>query len=179
MKKVIKKAKTKAERRVEILKDVLLQLKTERFLAQKGSYVNLSYTLETLRDDDGNKDAKTCLLQDKGNCKVCAKGAIFLSLVRKENKVKMFELEDDDVREKRTNALFGEANMNLMEAAFERWPYEIGGSYMENNWINSDECKYHEEIEDFYDKYTISHHRLEAIVKNAIKNGGIFKLKKK
>jgi len=183
-KKVVKKAKTKAERRVEILKDVLKQLKLERYKATSGTYVDLSNSLTNLleiddetgdyTEDSRQIDAKECLLKDKGQCTVCAKGSIFLSLVRKENKVKLIELQDDDIREVRSNALFGEANMDLIEAVFEGWYYKRVG-YCQTYSAYSEDAVFCENIYNFYTKYSTSTNRLVAIVKNCIENGGIFK----
>ncbi len=97
-------------------------------LSTPGIYVSLSSSVRQAKAENGSQDAKTCLISDKGQCKVCAKGSIFLSLVRKENSVKLVDLDDDDVREKKSDALFGRSNMNRMEAAYEGW------FYYENVW---------------------------------------------
>jgi hypothetical protein len=189
--------KTKGERRIAILKDVLQQLKLEKFKATNGTYVSLPKILREKTYEEPELDAKTALLNCQGSCSVCAKGSIFLSQVRKENQVKLEELDWDmeDASNKATKRvvnLFGGNNLNRIEAAFERWPY-ITEQYEDEVFINYTSDSTHtkwnefsgyyetinnkrdEKIVKFYNRYPDKTDRLKAIVRNAIKNNGIFK----
>lgn len=179
------KRKTKGERRIEILKDALSQIKANKYKVTNGTYVELSPALEQIRRNitglsfysREDISAKECLLtsKDKKPCKVCAKGAIFLSLIRKENKVMMSKIYDGDVREESSNKLFGEANLNRMEAAFEKWYYKDNDRVAYGSFSDIYTNKRDETIVNFVKKHPKSEDRLIAIIKNAIKNDGIFK----
>lgn len=180
MKKTTKK--TKKQRRIEILKDALLQIKAKKYKITNGTYVELSPTLQKIERyassafSEGINDvgAKECLLKDKKPCKVCAKGAVFLSTIRKENKVMMSQIYNSEVREETSNKLFGEANLNRMESAFEKWYYKdfgIGYSSYSNVNTNSKDVA----VFNFVKKHPKKDDRLIAILKNAIKNDGVFK----
>lgn len=186
--------KTKKERRIAILKDVLQQLRLERFKATNGTYVSLPNELRGKIIEDGEDlDAKAELLKCTGTCKVCAKGSIFLSQVRKENRVKLVDLdwdmEDEDNKgTRRVVNLFGGNNLNKIEATFEGWRY-IYPDKDENGFTtytadlsnftwhdhNAIYNQKDQKIEDFINKYPNTTDRLVAIIKNCIKNNGIFK----
>lgn len=170
---------TKVERRIAILKDVLKQLKDEKYKAKTGVYVELPRDLWNLQRREAyepasfpKSSAQTCLINSTKSCKVCAKGAIFLSLVRKENKVSLVDLMRTSVRESKTNRLFGERNLDKIEAAYEKWVYKDIGSYTRQKRSTG---KLQLDIQKFSNKYPDKRDRLVAIVKNAIKNEGIFK----
>lgn len=95
---------SKTKRRIAICKDALEQIKLGLYKVKQGTYV---YLLGDLADKaDGasyfdNLDGKTCMLDaakdGKPYCEACAKGAIFASLVRKENNVKLCSMEYETV----------------------------------------------------------------------------------
>lgn len=153
---------TKVQRRIEVLKDVLLQLENEKYKAEQGIYVKLPNSLSKLTRGIKTKhqQAQLCLLEEKDACEVCAKGAIFLSIVRKENKVLLSELHSGIVMTETNEELFGDGNMDYVERAFEGWKYD-----------------WNDEIDQFHSKYPYHKDRLIAIVKNMIKNKGILRLK--
>ncbi len=171
--------KTIKERRIEVLKDALLQVKNKLYKVERRTYVLLSPTLQSIQNDitfERSKDlsAQECLLKDKKPCTVCAKGAVFLSLVRKENKVKMSVLDDNDVREEKSNKLFGQKNMDRMEAAFEKYIYMDSDGGL-SSYSNGGERKKDVVMYNFVKKYPNTKDRLIAILKNAIRHDGIFK----
>ncbi len=189
MKKIIKKvkAKTKVERRIEILKDVLAQLRLEKYKATIGSYIKLPKELYAEKLEKAS--AQDTLLACTKACQVCAKGSIFLSTVRKENKLTVSELYWDQVDEdhrgtQRVIKLFGQANLDLIEAAFEKWLYkDEDGEYhiespltFEGSFYGSPLIEPDPKLEAFVEKYPNKTKRLEAIITNCIANKGIFKL---
>ena len=172
---------TKAERRIAICKDALAQLRLGKYKADTGTYVDF-FDVDLSGADDSNKldlsmSAQDFLLGKRGRkeskeCRVCAKGAIFVSLVRKENKVPLCKLEDDNVRENKTEALFGAAHLDLIEEAFEGWAskHENMGSYDYNPDLGY-------KIRTFrHDMFPNDKDRLVAILENMVENDGMFKL---
>jgi hypothetical protein len=187
MKKIIKKvkAKTKVERRIEILKDVLAQLRLEKYKATIGSYIRLPKELYAEKLEKAS--AQDTLLACTKACQVCAKGSIFLSTVRKENKLTLDELHWDNYDDtnrgtQRVIKLFGQANLDLIEAAFEKWLYKDDeGEYHMDDPYGDYDCYYgasdpDPKLEAFVKKYPDKTKRLEAIITNCIANKGIFKL---
>lgn len=175
--------KTKGERRIEILKDVLKQLKLNRYNATQGSYVGLPRELYILKSENPEASAQKVLLSTIKPCKVCAKGGIFLSTIRKENKVQICDLgweENDDTHEatNRVKNLFGKRNLDKIEAAFEKWTYVNSSNeyYKEERGLFADQTQVKDEkLSKFVKRYPNKTKRLEAIIRNAIKNNGIFK----
>lgn len=169
---------TKVERRLIILKDVLSQIRSEQYKVTQGEYVKLPLALRRLVYNNPKRlTGQTCLLDKKTQCKVCAKGAIFLSIVRKENKVSVGELTSSRAMTSKYNILFGEENMNKVEAAFEKWYYltPYGDYKSRPTNIFGDPRLKDEAITRFSAKYPDKTERLKAIIKNMIKNEGVFK----
>jgi len=179
--------KTKKQRRVEILKDALLQITKNKYTAVNGRYVVLPKDLRSLEDRvligcEEDRSGKECLLQTPNACKVCAKGAIFLSIVRKENKVQLTELANSEVRDEKSQKLFGKRNLDRIEAAFEKWRYfnKKDKEYYRSRKLYLNAAYYSglqkdEQVTNFIKKYPKSKDRLIAILKNCIKNDGVFK----
>lgn len=144
---------TKAQQRVAVAKDALAQLKAEKYKATSGVFIDSGF-LNNLCYSDSTDQAQP-VLQNMGTCRLCAKGAIFLSTIRKYNKATVYELTH--AHEDVSNDLFGQDNLDRIEAAFECWSH-----------VSWKAC-------DFGDKYINDHDRLVAILKNIIKNNGTFK----
>lgn len=96
---------TPAERRVAVAKDVLKQLKAEKYKATKGTYVLSKNLIDTSKLDGitGWQDQQVCsLVPDDGpTCKVCARGAFLISSMMVFDRLKVRQLENlsDQVRE--------------------------------------------------------------------------------
>ena len=158
---------------VAIAQDVLAQIRLKRFKATPGTYVEVQFEEE---DDDKYAAAMSASFQQyfkankKTKCQVCALGAAFVSLVNIENKCSvenmMYNLKDLFERLERH---FGQLNMGLMECAFER--------------SSSNSRSYEYELIDMAVKwgsqYDDDTERLQAIMRNVIRNNGDFKLPKK
>jgi len=182
-----KETLTISEKRVIIAKDALAQLKLGAYKARSDN----GYTPD-LDDIDFESVAEACtiftgkeakdvelksyldkIVNKNKPCQVCAKGSLFISSVRRFNN---FSLQDASRANCRisntantvTQKLFGRANADLIERCFEGW-----GRSMNNN-ITQEESG---SIESWKIKYPEDDQRLEAILKNIIKNNGTFKPK--
>ena len=168
IKKVVKKAKLTKEQTkiVAILKDALAQLKAEVFVASTGIYVDWGLDGKISEIKNKKEELKKYLpelVTKQKPCEVCAKGAIFLSGIRKFNNFTVGEAQNvilDDVANYKACDLVGSKNADKMEIYFERW------------YDNEDETG--ELVEKWEDKYPEPHDRLVAILKNAIKYKGTF-----
>lgn len=134
---------TPAERRVEVAKDVILQLRNGLYQATKSTYVNFKRSIAF----DANRDMCT-LADDEIRCECCVRGAMFLSKARKFNNLKMGDIPTLPLHDKRIytiNAsnfktyereLFSPDQIMLMECAFERWvDYTVFPPHV-NEYIN-------------------------------------------
>ncbi len=167
---------TKKERRIAIAKDAIAQIKAGKYESSPGVLCYFPEEMYELSDRDpklsGQKVLKT-KLKATGPCYVCARGALFVSLVRKENKVDLRDLVyAKNIDEKLTN-LFGRNQWTLMEAYFEG--YRLSYQLQNTNALKFGLRKYPDlDTEKFYRKYQNAEDRLIAILKNLIKNGGTF-----
>lgn len=174
-------AKSKKQRRIEIIKDAMLQLKAGTFVSTPGIYVdinndNLNNQIDLIYQDDAKKH-----LQDikPKTCKVCAKGALLVSCVRKENDMTLGDLMDagsqDAVDRLSQDGLFKEQNLHLIERAYEGW--------LTNRLSNDEKDEYTPLLRKFFKKYgkgrskVSSEKRLMAIFRNMLRNDGVFVLK--
>lgn len=184
MKKPTKTRLSKAEMRVIVAKDALAQMKAEKYIATNGTYVG-SELISRIGIEGGERHPydgggscyinleeplQPLLLKDKGECRVCAKGALFLSAVRKFNSAKVGDVADDDDF-KIAVKIFGLKQYDLIEAAFEGWDSTKerwdGTEYTGNTSVPAATA--------FGDQYDGNTERLVAILKNIIKNDGTFK----
>ena len=166
--KTLKKAKklTKAQMRVIVAKDALLQLQLEKYQPKCGVYIDddLKREIQYLPSQGkaNREDSVQPYLNNLNNCQVCAKGAIFLSSVRAFNDVTVGNFYEGAMN--KAYSIFGENNLDRIECAFEQWKLKNSSNNNKNTKLNK-----------FIDKYPHTNKRLEAILKNIIKNKGIFK----
>jgi hypothetical protein len=149
---------TPEERKISICEDVLLQLKAEKLNVACGSYLH-----EIECDQwplEGSITPQDCDVITE-SCEVCARGALMLSKIRKYNSVDWDKLslydyglaaDQEDTTEILKGA-FTEQELLDIEAAFE--------------------CSQYSDIKYvlFGERYYLDADRLEAIMKNIIKNG--------
>src|SRR6185436_20190681 len=80
----------KARKRVAIARDVIAYLDSNLITPRHGSYLSIEDKKDKILDqlvvDSPDKSLK-CLLPDLKQCNVCAKGAIFISVVARKNEV--------------------------------------------------------------------------------------------
>lgn len=188
------KKDSKTKRRLAVVKDVIAQLRAKAYLTGGNfGYVKLPGKHNKARP---NGQLKTFLNNTTEACGICAKGGLFLSLVRKENEFKNCDsLSLDSITNRlTTDALFERENLNLIEAYYENYKiYEYTTSCglsvvcfdvcsdCSDTWVESEFskkkaaefAKYHNQkmSEYTYDRTE----RLLTILKNMVENGGIFK----
>jgi len=178
-KKVAKKAKKEQKltaiqaNRVAIAKDALAQLKIKAYDAvSSNGYVclydenSLSAAAESCELFTGKTADKTEFNKFMDNfispskpCTICAKGAIFLSAVKKFNNFSLQRAVDEDLNDiasSEVQKIFGMQNADKIEEYFEC------------------QDEYNDEGDKWSDKYDDDNERLEAILKNIIANKGDF-----
>ena len=168
------KKATKAQKRVMIAQDVLAQLKTKRYFAESGCWVqpNIKAACEkNLKDEDSVQElfAKKKIK----SCNVCALGGLFMSCINLNNNTTVQDLKDetyigdlvadDDKLSNGLNRIFTQKQLILIETYFE-------GS---EGYFKGDD----EETVTFFENYD-DDERLEMIMQNIIDNNGTFKPKK-
>lgn len=186
---------TKKERRIAVLKDAIKQIKAQKIIADPGSVVNLPTTIKWGNSIDLQGSLKDVFKNKSKDqyCSCCARGALLVSTVHKENDFTLDEMNNcygsygsDRVTDKRLLRLFSEEQLALMENAFEYrhqqydseeeavemgdpldWYYGINYGIISNK-------KALKSLE-FGKKYEDDTARLLAIFKNAVRNDGIFK----
>lgn len=125
---------SKTQKRVAIAKDVIAQIKCEKFIPETSIYVSFAKPLGP--KDEGKELQK--LLPLVGECTVCARGALFLSSVRKFNACEFqgvdvvsntnisFKIERvydgvcHEIRSEQESKFFSDYQMSMIESAFER-----------------------------------------------------------
>lgn len=143
------------ETRILIAKDVLKSLKSNHIRPSPGTYL----WSEALRSFQNPSivGKQVCELLKSQPCEVCAIGALFVGQVERFNKLKFTkDLYSDDLRAELIKA-FSMPQLLLIEAAFEGWS----------------EGKF--DGAAFATKYPDSTKRMEAIMRNIIRNNGTFK----
>ena len=174
--------KTDAEKRVLVAKDVLAQIKQNKFHPSTGSYLgfsNLNSDTTNLREAflTGN------ILESGTNaaeCSCCALGAMMMSCTLFNNnidlekdKLQIFKMGEairgGSVFGNGLTTIFSEKQLAMIEIAFERG----GGSFA---YFNAPEVTYsmHLKCRDFGCRFDNPKSRLRAIMNNIVKNKGEF-----
>jgi hypothetical protein len=157
---------TPAQKRVMIAKDVILQIRAKKFIAESGTYFHLN-------KDAGNEpvELRNIICEEQTTCNVCAIGGAFASAVRITNNFKMkgHGAYFEDIY-KKSEPIFGGKNLTLMETAFEQG---VVGYYAKAKISKS----LLEKAESFRSRKKImtDEKALIAIMQNIIKNNGTFK----
>ena len=186
----------KSEQRVAIARDIIAQVKAERYQAQTGTY----FSLRPGEDDPllygdvvGTLELQSLINQQGAKCTVCGLGACFASAVRLADNLKVEdehvsimdwcaqpELEVETIEyqngqksfDQKLKKYFGHVQLGLIECAFERstdFRRQSSGEWAENKSANVIKAA------EFGECYEISDDRLIAICENLIENGGIFR----
>jgi len=188
--KTLKKAKklTKSQMRVAVAKDALKQVQLENVVVLSGNgYVvndeldnqicSINHDLEAQGKDTDKVELREHLdgiLGKVSKCEVCAKGALFLSAIRKFNNFSLNRGSSksiDGEASNETRKIFGKKNADLIEAYFEQ-------SSPRKPFIVKDESDTSTEYYRWEDGYPNDKERLILILKNVIANKGTFKPKK-
>ena len=161
---VIENEAERRKMRVRIAKDVLKALKFKRYYTPaRASYLSPT-TDEAVEffQDNGSADAKDNLRHLMPHCKVCALGAMLISLVRLEDNITLSELRRIDYFQALESAGFSRDQSRLIERTYEGW-----GSLPED-------VDLHFAIKRFYHTYAGNTERLRAIMQIIVRNNGDF-----
>lgn len=157
---------TDSEKRVTLAKDVISQLKKNKLNACSGTYLMI-INLDNVEDNEQlNK-----VLKKQGTCEVCAKGALFISHIMRNNHFTVGDYyscrkNDNEKIKERLDSLFSLSQLELIEKAFE-------GESHDNELKDSTLIDLANEFHYYYED---DEERLIAIMNNIIENKGTFKL---
>ncbi len=169
---------TRAEKRVAIAQDVLKQLRTKKYVAERDLYVSVEFKGDTDNNWNARFDDVKSNIHKVKECRVCAIGSCIVSATRLGNTLTFREMEDE--RDPKTRKLLAKAftqkQLYLMESAFElninsMYTLSQGYAYGPNTKTEDEAVK----ARNFGYKYNDSTDRLKAIMRNVIKNNGEFK----
>lgn len=187
MKKVLKKRKTKVERRLEVVKDAIKQLRRKNILAKEGDVVNVlnDDIKNQLEDSDQVQLVLKKLFKKKQElpvCRVCARGALLISTIHKQNaftgkqfyNISSASFAKHHVEDQRLLVLFSSYQLQLIEEAFEQGAHYDSSNFTSrfNSGISEENAK---KAHKFHDRYKNDNNRLLAILTNIVKNKGLFK----
>ena len=165
------KKATKAQKRVMIAQDVLAQIKTKRYVAESGCWVqpNINAACEkNLKDEDSVQElfAKKKIK----SCNVCALGGLFMSCTNFNNNTSFVELSDNlgDV------LMEGEEFSNKLNKIFSYKQLRSIESYFENNEGYFYNQREFDGIKAFCNAYPSEKKRLKLIMENIVENNGTF-----
>jgi hypothetical protein len=173
------KRMTKSQLRVAVAKDVLKSLNILK-PAHGHGYVRSDKEAAVSIVEKGGDDSKAIAESLKKHCNVCALGACLLSTVSLFNKFKFVSerswwsdaayvrVNDDDLTE-RLGKVFTMSQMGLIEMAYEK--VEVGVGLQIPGFCARQGVK---DAIAFGKKYRGARARLEAIMKNIVKNKGEF-----
>lgn len=177
------KLSQKKEWRIAIAKDVLKQLQLKKLEVGKGGYL-----FGNVGSCPTSGSVKEHLKEVKSSCKCCAAGSMLLSFVKFHNKLDLSEIIDNNyysypttifninrenvVSSARLGKFFSQYQLDLIETAFEG--YQFGEEHLTEKDETAAEIFhyiYKKSKDSDYDDYR---NLLMAIMKNVIKNEGIF-----
>lgn len=186
---------TKAEKRIEIAKDVLKQIKSNKYRPTSGIWVMdsngyevedlVSYARQVAEEADAVDLKKDVVCRLNGTCSVCALGSLFVSAIDKFNHTKLnpgYRVNWIDSEDSESNPLlkwFSAKQLLLIESTFEGGH---GGWANEAMYILSKKELLHwnkyafPAIYAYCNRYPNATSRLKAIMNNIIRNKGTFVL---
>lgn len=158
---------TRKEKRLEVVKDVLKQLKYLK-VSTAGTYLWAPSDCN-INQEDNLKDK----MSELKKCEVCAKGALFIGHVDKFNKLSLKDLgtdiEDLNYEETLVQPLlsyFSQEQLDMIECAFELDCYVNDLEKRKENVV--DKCI------RFGERFSNPKLRLRRILENILENDGLF-----
>ena len=164
-----------ANQRVEIAKDVLLQLKAKKYVASSGTYFNINNGTPSQNRSEffRERSAQKAIEIDGVKCSVCARGAIFASRCRLGNDAinpvsdaacTSFSIQERNV----LTGIFSSELKYSIEYLFELGNYsDRWAGYIDKHLSALDSwC----DVQRRTDKTAI--HRMKLLMKNLIRNKG-------
>jgi len=167
------KKATKAQKRVMIAQDVLAQLKTKRYVAESGCWVQPNYYSDWKQLSDKDSVQELFAAKKIESCNVCALGGLFMSCTNFNNNTLLEDLYDvsgdlgnlideEEQLSNKLNKIFSTNQLKLIEMYFEA----NGGFFREDDEDDR--------IGVFYNKNSSDKKRLQLIMENIVENGGTF-----
>ncbi len=172
------KGKTNPQKRVLIAKDVIDQIEAEKIRATSGTFCDVYFG----GDPNDDESIQELVLKEDVHCNACALGALMMSTTLFNNKETVGDLQnhfedlggaiEDDVKfGNKFNEIFSKQQLRLIETAFERG----GGAYDSYDFDESKKSeKQFNKAVDFGNSYENNEQCLIAIMRNIIKNKGLF-----
>lgn len=163
-------AMPKEEKRVAIAKDVIAQIKAERYTPKKGSYVKFKNKCKLKLGESIQQNF------DKVNCNVCAIGSMFMSDIKFNNKFTLDNfIYSGEEQAKKLSKYFSNRDLNLIEYVFESWHPNLaryGSGWVKYTEVEAQRIKKAQQLF----KAKTSKKRLLNIMTHLVKNNGSFKL---
>ena len=154
------------KQRMMIIEDAIIRIKSKNLKADTGDILDVNgfgFKFES--------SLKNIINSADNGCRVCAKGALFCSLIGRVNQITVGEFADnvnpnsiDSIEMIELQKYFSLEQIDLIETAFE------GCSYLEV--IEPIENL---KAESFHERYSDNELRMLAILDNMVENKGIFK----
>lgn len=164
-----KELSKKAAERVAIAKDVISQIRAKRLIAMSGTYLSAAdnnwLTQFGVYDEDMtdlDEESKNQQVVPPTKCNVCALGAVFVSALDRNDRLKVGDFAPYPGQDDLHNYLkrwFTLNQLYLMEEAFE--------GYSRPEYCGTD-------AEFFGSRYDNDEDRMLAIMRNIVKNDGTF-----
>lgn len=174
---------SKADKRVEIAKDILIQLDKENYEAHSGIYVYISnFDIDNKKNLLAFEDDIQANFDKMNTCEVCAIGACIMSIARLGNSLTFGDVIDIDIEndndnvENKIKSIFSPKQMSLIEAYFEGRHSDFMFTGSMNIGVELDNIDLGKAA-TFSDKYPNDSERLRLIFQNIIDNNGTFKPK--
>jgi len=146
------------KQRVKIAKDVIIQLKQKKLIAEGGVFVR-PYEIKSTYINHKHSQINNLINKKIVACNVCAKGSLFMAHIMKTNHCTLMEARTTgNYSISKRLTMFSQEQLNKIEQVFEG--YFDNGSKEKGN--------------KFFKRYLNEHNRLIAIMKNIIKNKGEF-----
>jgi hypothetical protein len=163
-----------AKKRVAIAKDVLAQLKTKKFIAQSGTYVDTDVILTKA---DLKRDAS--LVLDKApSCTVCGIGGLFVSAVCQADKAPVSQFGYNSGDEGADFQVDGQSAYNYLEQFFDSQTLVNIESAFEqesfSRWTDTETFHGSTDAKRFAYNESDDNTRLRLIMENIVKNRGEF-----
>ena len=159
--------KVRARQRVAIAKDALAWEKAGALQIGQNKYLVSAKTGDMFHIpmEDQDKQARDLVL---GKCQVCALGGLLVAKAVRYNAVTGYDIACAST--KRLMDHFDAGQINQIEAAFEGRSYSgLNGTRQDYSWVDSEIYN-----ESWKNKYPDASKRFRAIMKNIIRNKGLF-----
>jgi hypothetical protein len=159
------------EKRIAIAEDVIAQIRQQKFKAERCTFTDIGNIV--LPEGDGSS-MQNVLLKTQEHCEVCARGAIFLSTIRKSNKCSVKDyLNNEDYNSRNPNKIekryFSPETLLSMEKIFEQHF---------SKFTKTEEKMYNflvEKYEDSMLSFSFADFTLVGMMRNIIENNGQWK----